>query len=86
MNFITKTILLVMTFSVFLALFQLLLKSENLKPTSFPKISKLQKEMFPAILREPKESIPNFVTRFKIKSFELWENADQLKMELKIEK
>ncbi|TGL66420.1 hypothetical protein [Leptospira jelokensis] len=86
MNFITKTILLVMTFSVFLALFQLLLKSENLKPNSLPKISKDQKEIFQATIRETKEPIPNFVTRFKIKSFELWENADQLKMELKIEK
>jgi hypothetical protein len=86
MNFIIKTILLVMTFSVFLALFQLLLKSENLKQTFFSKNVKTQKENFETILRDPKESIPNFVTRFKIKSFELWENADQLKMEIQIKK
>lgn len=86
MNFITKTILLVMTVSVFLALFQLLLKSENLKSSSFSKTSQPKQVSFQAILRDPKETIPNFVTRFKIKSFALWENADQLKMELKIEK
>ncbi|XDD45137.1 hypothetical protein AB3N60_10455 [Leptospira sp. WS39.C2] len=86
MNFITKTILIVMTVSVFLALFQILLKNENLKAKSFPLVSKPKQESFQAVLRDPKETIPNFVTRFKIKSFALWENADQLKMELKIEK
>ncbi|MCG6149317.1 hypothetical protein CH354_15620 [Leptospira levettii] len=83
MNFITKTTLLVMTFSVFLALFQILLKTENLKQNSFGPKSKPKNEIFQTILREKEESIPNFVSRFKIKSFELWENSDKLKMEIK---
>ncbi|MBL0954645.1 MULTISPECIES: hypothetical protein [Leptospira] len=83
MNFITKTTLLVMTFSVFLALFQILLKSENLKQNSFNPKTKPKNEVFQVILREKAESIPNFVSRFKIKSFELWENSDKLKMEIK---
>ncbi|XDD41577.1 hypothetical protein AB3N58_09655 [Leptospira sp. WS60.C2] len=83
MNFITKTILLVMTFSAFLAVFQLLLKSESVRHQAINLPSKQKKEIFQVILRDKEESIPDFVTRFKTKSFELWENADRLKMEIK---
>ncbi|MGV3665143.1 MAG: hypothetical protein ACO1NV_03345 [Leptospira bouyouniensis] len=83
MNFIIKTILLLMTFSVFLAVFQLLLKSETIKNQTPIATTKSKKDMFSAVLRDNQESIPNFVSRFKVKSFELWENADKLKMEIK---
>ncbi|EOQ98112.1 hypothetical protein LEP1GSC195_1014 [Leptospira wolbachii serovar Codice str. CDC] len=83
MNSITKTILLCMTLSVFFALFQLLLKGENLRKNEKNRTGKIQSETFQTTLREEKESIPHFVSRFKAKSFELWQNSDKLKMEIK---
>ncbi|EMY61783.1 hypothetical protein [Leptospira terpstrae] len=83
MNSITKTILLCMTLSVFFALFQLLLKGENFRKNGKIQTGKEQRETFQTTLRDEKESIPNFVSRFKAKSFELWQNSDKLKMEIK---
>ncbi|MBM9589138.1 hypothetical protein JWG41_01670 [Leptospira sp. 201903075] len=83
MNSITKTILLCMTLSVFFALFQLLLKGENLRRNEKVKSGKEQSETFQTTLREETESIPHFVARFKQRSFELWHNSDKLKMEIK---
>ncbi|MCG6145025.1 hypothetical protein ND856_13315 [Leptospira bandrabouensis] len=83
MNAITKTVLLCMTFSVFFALFQLLLKGENFRKDRKNVLVKEQANTFQATLREEKESIPHFITRFKERSFELWQNSDKLKMEIK---
>ncbi|TGM60753.1 hypothetical protein [Leptospira vanthielii] len=83
MNSLTKTILLCMTLSVFFALVQLLLKGEDLRRNRKNITGKDQSETFQSTLREEKESIPHFVTRFKQRSFELWENSDKLKMEIK---
>ncbi|MCW7471470.1 hypothetical protein [Leptospira kanakyensis] len=83
MNSITKTILLCMTLSVFFALFQLLLKGENWQKKEKMISGKEMSESFKITLREEKESIPHFVSRFKARSFELWQNSDKLKMEIK---
>ncbi|WP_208652703.1 hypothetical protein [Leptospira montravelensis] len=83
MNSITKTVLLCMTLSVFFALFQLLLKAENFRKDRKNVLVKEQSRSFQATLREEKESIPHFVTRFKVRSFDLWQNSDKLKMEIK---
>lgn len=83
MNAITKTVLLCMTFSVFFALFQLLLKGENFRKDRKNVLVKEQSNTFQATLREEKESIPHFISRFKERSFELWQNSDKLKMEIK---
>ncbi|MCW7493096.1 hypothetical protein ND861_11370 [Leptospira sp. 2 VSF19] len=83
MNLITKTVLLCMTLSVFFALFQLLLKGENFRKDRKNVLVKEQPGTFQATLREEKESIPHFVSRFKEKSFELWQNSDKLNMEIK---
>ncbi|TGL90986.1 hypothetical protein EHQ68_01690 [Leptospira congkakensis] len=72
-----------MTFSVFFALFQLLLKGENFRKTEKSSLEKGKSESFQITLREEKESIPHFVSRFKARSFELWQNSDKLKMEIK---
>ncbi|PJZ45577.1 hypothetical protein [Leptospira brenneri] len=83
MNSITKTILLCMTLSVFFALFQLLLKGENFRKNGKPSFGKEMSGSFQTTLREEKESIPHFVSRFKAKSFELWHNSDKLKLDIK---
>lgn len=83
MNSITKTILLCMTLSVFFALVQLLLKGEDLRKNRKNITGKEKSETFQTTLREEQESIPHFVTRFKQRSFELWQNSDKLKMEIK---
>ncbi|MCW7490462.1 hypothetical protein [Leptospira meyeri] len=83
MNSLTKTVLLCMTLSVFFALFQLLLKGENFRKDKKNHLTKEPSEPFLPTLREEKESIPHFVSRFKAKSFELWQNSDKLKMEIK---
>ncbi|PJZ86620.1 hypothetical protein CH366_09700 [Leptospira harrisiae] len=72
-----------MTLSVFFALFQLLLKGENFRKERKNNLVKEKSESFLIILREEKESIPHFVSRFKARSFELWQNSDKLKMEIK---
>ncbi|TGK78612.1 hypothetical protein EHQ24_18475 [Leptospira noumeaensis] len=72
-----------MTLSVFFALFQLLLKGENLRKKDKIGIGKEMSEPFKITLREEKESIPHFISRFKMRSFELWQNSDKLKMEIK---
>jgi hypothetical protein len=72
-NQFTKTLLFLMTFSVFFALLQVLLKSESGKnfKTKQSQVISFGKET----IRAESEPIPTFIGRYKKASFILWEES-----------
>jgi len=68
-----KTLLLLMTFSVFFALLQLLLKYEGKMRTdiSLTNVKQYNKET----IRKENEAIPQFLKRYQSQSFDLWEKS-----------
>jgi hypothetical protein len=82
-NQFPKTLLLLMTFSVFFALLQVLLRAETKKSdkTSIPIMVPIHKET----IRKESEPIPMFVKRYQLQSFDLWEKS-YIKKNTKINK
>lgn len=84
MNTLTKTLLIAMTMSVFFALFQLLLKQEVMEKSNQNSKNintKILNQKYISLVRSDSEKIPDFVSRYKIRSFELWEQSSNIKIE-----